>query len=140
LLWLSHKAPVKAGPGMCSSINSYTRRPVFGFLSGIFFSFMALTMATAKGLRSIKELSFGPFLSIVSIRCRYNFVIYSQLYLPGAIFSCSPLMLISFNSNPIAIESSFASAAVAAAFFLSHPYCRMQKLTLSILLQPMYGW
>jgi hypothetical protein len=47
-----------------------------------------------------------------------NFVICFELYLPETIFSCSPLMLISFNSNPIAIGSTFVSAAVADASVL----------------------
>src|SRR4030095_15706101 len=68
-------------------------------------------MIIASGFISITEFSIGPFLSIVSMRSRYNLVICSELYLPATIFSCNDETLSSFNS-----KSGIVSADIVASF------------------------
>jgi hypothetical protein len=74
-------------------------------------SSIALAMIIASGFISITELSIGPFLSIASIRSRYNLVICSELYLPEAIFSCNEVIFSSFSS-----KSGIVSADTPSTF------------------------
>ena len=76
---------------------------------------IAFAIAIASGFTSITELSLGPFLSMASMRCRYNAVSCSAVYLPAVIFSCSSVKVISFSSK----SAKSAIAGTVVSFFAS---------------------
>ncbi len=60
---------------------------------------IASAILSASGFNCITALSFGPALSIASMRFRYSSVIDREVYSLACIFCCSMVMVTSFSSN-----------------------------------------
>ena len=81
---------------------------------------IATAIATASGLTSITEFNCGPFLSIVSIRFKYNCTNCSEVYFPEANFSLK-LPMVSSSSSKVVLECSADATSSSFLVVEVHP-------------------